>query len=245
MLFLPLEGETLLHRMDERLLFASYLLYQLLLVFATAGPLLLAFALLTVVSGHLGVTVRRFLRSTRRLLLLLAVLASVPPVTALLAGGSLLVPLEGSLLLLLRLTALLLSAHLMLGVLSPGGVSKVLRWSTAPFGGAGRTLSTIIVALFALLPRLEEILEEESLARRLRGPGLRGPLRRTRTALYSLLREGVLEAESLTDAFLLRGFHLFDLRESMSFRSARGEWWPPLLLLLCLAVTALWRFYAV
>lgn len=245
MLFLPLEGDTLLHRMDERLLFASYLLYQLLLVFAATAPLLLGFLLLLLVAGRLGVTLRRFLGSTGRLLLVLVTLAAIPPGTALLTGDPFLAPLEESLLLLLRLTALLLSAHLMLGILSPAGVSRVLTWATRPFGTAGETLSTMLVALFALLPRLEEILKEETVARKLRGPGLGGPLRRTRTTLYSLLREGVLEAETLTDSFLLRGFHLVDQRESMSFRRARGEWGPPLILLLLLAATLLWRIYAV
>lgn len=243
MLFLPLEGDTLLHRMDERLFFGCYLLYQLLLVVASRLPLFFAFLLLLAIAHRLGVTVRRFLSSTGRLILMLLLLAAVPPVTSLLTGGSLLAPLEQSALLLLRLIALLLSSHLMLGVLSPTGVSRTLRWATRPFGSWGRGLSTMLVSLFAILPRLEEIRKEESVAKSLRGPGLGGPLQRTRITLYSLLREGVLEAETLTEAFILRGFHVLDERERISFRSAPGEWWPPLLLLLLSALALGWRYF--
>lgn len=237
MLFLPLQGHTLMHQMDERLLFGSYLLYQLTLVISPAPTLLFALLVLLLLALRLGVTPRRFFSSTGRFLLLLLLFAAIPPVTALLGGGSPLPEAGESALLLLRLAALLLSAHLILGILSPEGISRVLRWATRPLGSPGRTLSVMLVALFAILPRLEEIIRDQRTARSLRGPGIGGPLQRLRITLYSLLREGVLEADTLTEAFILRGFHLEQQREAMPFRTARGELIPPLSALLLLLLS--------
>lgn len=242
MLFLPLSGNTLPHRMDERLLFCGYLIYQIVLVVSPPWTLLLALALLAGVAARLGVTARRFFSSTRRFLLILLFFAAVPPVTALLSGGAPLREAGESALLLLRLTALLLSAHLMLGILSPEGISRVLRWATRPFGALGRSFSIILLALFAILPRLEEIMRDEGEARTLRGPGIGGPLQRMRVTLYSLLREGILEADTLTEAFILRGFYIEDERREIPFRAARGQWTATLLLLLLAAAAVGSRF---
>lgn len=243
MLFVPLSGSSLMHRMDERLLFASYVMYQIILVLSTAPALLLALLLLAVVAGRLGVSPGRFLLSTGRFLLLLLFFAAIPPVSALLTGGTPIPAATESGLLLLRLAGLLLSAHIMLGILSPEGVSRVLRWASAPFGAVGRTFSVMVVALFAILPRLEEIIREEREARRLRGPGLGGPLQRIRTTLYSLLREGVLEADTLTEAFMLRGFNLSEEQGNGPFRGARGQWIPPIVVVALGCAAVVTRLY--
>lgn len=231
MLFSPISGTTLLHRMDERLLFLSYLLYQLLIV--SAPPLLLlALSLFTLVIPRLlDAPLLSLLAPLRRFLLLLLFFASVAPLSALISGEPFLPLVRANAMLLLRVLSLLLSAAVLLGVLAASGIARVMRWAAAPFGRPGRIFSLILVAFFAILPRLELLLAEQRDARLLRGPGVSGPLRRMRYTLYPLLREGVNEAEALTDAFLARGFLLQESEAPHRFRRCKGQITLPVILL--------------
>ncbi|MFW6214648.1 MAG: CbiQ family ECF transporter T component [Alkalispirochaetaceae bacterium] len=225
--------------MDERLLFASYLLYQLLIV--TSAPIpLIGVTLFTLALPYLLATsLASLLVPLKRFLILLLVLASIAPLTALFSRFSPLPALFDGLLLFARVLSLLLSAAVMLGVLSPAGVARVLRWACAPFGRPGETLSVITVAFFAILPNLEVLLDEQREARRLRGAAISGPLRRARYTLYPLLREGLQEAETLTDAFIARGFLLYPEGEGNRFRHCPGETLLPLALTAAVLVALL------
>lgn len=239
MLFHRISGNSLLHRMDERLLFGTYLLFQIHLVIAERMLFVAGLLLLLTTTAILRLRLRPFLISIRPLLLLLLFLGAIPPLTAAVQGAEVLSPLFRSLDLLLRLLSLLMSTHLILGVLSPSGVARVIRWASRPFGGPGRTFAIVVVALFALLPRVQEIVADQREARTARAPGLGGLRRKIRLTMYPLLRESLLEADRVTEAFLIRGFMTDRGREILAFRTAPWQWAVPGATLLLLLATLL------
>lgn len=227
MLFHPIPGTTLLHRMDERLFFGSYLVFQIHLVVSSPPLFMAGVALLLTIGATLGVHPRDFFASIKPLLLVFLFLAAIPPLSAAIGGKEVLPPLFDSSLLLGRLLSLLLTTHLLLGVLHPSGVARTVGWATAPFGSPGETFSFVLVALFALLPRVEELLADQREARLLREPALVGARQRLRLTIYPLLRESLLEADRLTEAFLLRGFTTRRPAPAVGFRTAKGAWVVP------------------
>ena len=231
MLFTPLPGKTLFHRMDERLLFFSFALLQLLLVIPSPFSVVSALGLLLIGAILVRVRVLPFVASIRRILVTLLLLGLLPPITAWYGEGAVLPAVVASSALIVRIVALLLSAHILLGVLEPTGIARVLHWVTRPFGAPGRTFSLVVVAFFAILPRIEELLLGLAEARRLRSPGIRGALRRLRYIATPLLREGIVEADALGEAFVSRGFLCQDERGALPFRRTRFEWFPPTVLL--------------